>query len=54
MYLKLASNSGIYVPKDDLELLIFLPLPPEFWDYRHASLCLIYIALKMDPGLCLC
>ena len=24
-----------YVAKDDLELLIFLPLPLQYWDYRN-------------------
>ena len=24
-----------YVAKADLELLIFQPLPPKYWDYRH-------------------
>lgn len=25
-----------YVAEDDPELLIFLPLPPEYWDSRHS------------------
>jgi hypothetical protein len=29
------------VAKDSLELLIFLPLPPKHWDYRHAPPSLV-------------
>lgn len=34
---KLYLNSGIYGPKDGLELLTSQPPPPEFWDYRRAT-----------------
>lgn len=26
------------VPQDNLELMIFLPLPPQYWDYRHVPM----------------
>ena len=28
--------------KDDLGLLIFLPVLPEFWDHSHAPLCITF------------
>jgi hypothetical protein len=34
-----------YVAEPDLELEIFLSLPPEFWDYRHVQ---PYLALKLN------
>lgn len=29
-----------YIPEDDLEFLILLPVPLEFWDYRYMAQCL--------------
>lgn len=34
-----------YVPKDDHELLISLPLHPDCWGYRRAAPCLVYTVL---------
>lgn len=39
---------SLYVAKDDLEFLNFLPLPPECWDYRCAPLQLT--ALSPQPA----
>jgi len=39
-----------YVAKDDLELLIFLPLPPECWIYGSMPLLLVYGRLGMEPS----
>lgn len=36
------------VAKDNLELLMLLPLPLECWDYRWVTLLLNYAALKIE------
>ena len=42
------------VAKDDLELLILRHTLPEFWNYRHAVMCLVYEVLGMGPrALCM-
>lgn len=38
-----------YVVEDGLELLVFLHLPPEFWNYRREPLCLVNVVLGMEP-----
>lgn len=39
-----------YIAKDDLELLIFLLLPPECWNYRCVPSCQVYVVLGVEPG----
>lgn len=39
-----------YVAENDIELMIFLSLPPETWDSRCEPLHLAYVALEMEPG----
>lgn len=38
-----------YIAKDNLELLIFVLLPPEGWDYRCVLQCLLYVVLGIEP-----
>lgn len=35
----------------EMELLIFLPLPQQKWDHRHASSCLFLECWELDSGL---
>lgn len=35
------------VAQDDLEVLIFLPLPLQCWDWRHTSPWLVYVVLGL-------
>lgn len=37
------------VTDNDLELLILLPPPPKFWDYRHTSPHQAYVVLGHEP-----
>ena len=38
-----------YVTKDNLKLLIFLPLPLKYWDDRHVISQLFYAMLRTEP-----
>ena len=38
----------VYTAEDDLELLILLPLPPEYWGYRHVLPHLVYVIELRD------
>lgn len=37
--------------KDDLAVLILLPLLSEYWHYRNEPPCLTYVVLGINPGL---
>ena len=41
-------QNGLKLCKDDLELLIRLPLLPQWWDYRPVAPRPIYLLLGMD------
>lgn len=40
-----------YVVKDESELLIFLPPPFEYWDYRFMAPCPVYAVLGIGSEL---
>lgn len=43
------ANLELALAKDELELLIFLPLSPNCQDDKHMLPCLVYVALGIKP-----
>lgn len=38
-----------HAAEDDFELVILLPSPPKYQDYRCVSLCPVYVVLRTEP-----
>lgn len=48
-YMAQIGLNSLYVLKNDLELLIFLPLPSKCWDYKLVPPHLVYMVLRIEP-----
>lgn len=49
-----ARPRNLYVTKDSLEFLIYLPPSAKFWNYRRVPLHLVHAALGISPeALCM-